>query len=55
MIFIEEHHHIAQPHRGLEGDTPIPSQQPEPMAEPTRLVSIFFVGSLQHHYVRVAA
>ena len=52
--YIEEYYHIARPHQGLDGDTPVPYDKPEPGDEPTKLVSIPVVGGLHHRYVRVA-
>jgi len=53
--FIEEYYHIARPHHGLEGETPFPTDKPDPVREPSRLVSIPVVGGLHHRYIRVAA
>ena len=53
--FIEEYYHLARPHQGLNGDTPVPSAKPESAADVSRLVSIPVVGGLHHRYVRVAA
>jgi transposase InsO family protein len=53
--FIEEYYHLARPHQGLHGDTPVPSAKPEPAADGSRLVSIPVVGGLHHRYIRVAA
>jgi transposase InsO family protein len=53
--FIEEYYHIARPHHGLEGETPFPTEKPDPVREPSRLVSIPVVSGLHHRYIRVAA
>jgi putative transposase len=53
--FIEEYYHLARPHQGLNGDTPVPSAKPESAADASRLVSIPVVGGLHHRYTRVAA
>ena len=53
--FIEEYYHLARPHQGLNGDTPVPRAKPESAAGVTRLVSIRVVGGLHHRYIRVAA
>lgn len=53
--FIEENYQVARPHQGLEGDTPFLRDKPEPVTEPSRLVSIPIVGGLHHRYVRLAA
>ena len=52
--FIKEYYHVARPHQGLNGDTPVPSAKPDPAPELRRLVSIPVVGGLHHRY-RVAA
>jgi transposase InsO family protein len=53
--FIEEYYHLARPHQGLNGDTPVLRAKPEPAANVSRLVSIPVVGGLHHRYIRVAA
>ena len=53
--FIEEYYHLARPHQGLNGDTPVPNAKPESAADASRLVSIPVVGGLHHRYMRVAA
>jgi putative transposase len=53
--FIEEYYHLARPHQGLNGDTPVPNAKPESAADASRLVSISVVGGLHHRYMRVAA
>jgi transposase InsO family protein len=35
--FIAEYYHLARPHQGLNGDTPVPSAKPEPAADVRRL------------------
>ena len=51
--FIEEYYHLARPHQGLNGDTPVSRAKPELAADVGRLVSIPVVGI--HRYIRVAA
>ena len=53
--FIEEYYHLARPHQGLNGETPVLSAKPESAADVSRLVSIAVVGGLHHRYMRVAA
>ena len=53
--YIEEYYHIARPHHGLEGETPFPTDKPDRVREPSRLVPIPVVGGLHHRYSRVAA
>jgi hypothetical protein len=53
--FIEEYYHLARPHQGLKGETPVLSAKPESAADVSRLVSIPVVGGLHHRYMRVAA
>ncbi len=53
--YIDEYYHLARPHQGLGGDTPVPHDNREPIAGPTKLISTPVVGGLHHTYVRVAA
>jgi transposase InsO family protein len=53
--FIDEYYHVARPHQGLNGDTPIPQQKTPVILGPSKLVSIPVAGGLHHRYVRVAA
>ena len=53
--YIEEYYHVARPHHGLEGETPVPTVKPKTVKEPSRLVSIPVIGGLHHRYIRVAA
>ena len=53
--YIEEYYHIARPHHGLGCKTPFPSDMPEQVKEPSRLVSIPVAGGLHHRYIRAAA
>jgi len=53
--FIEEYYHVARPHQGLKGDTPVPHAKPPEISGPGKLVSIPVLGGLHHRYVRVAA
>jgi len=49
--FIQDYYHIARPHQGLSGETPLP--QPPPGEGD--LVSVPVLGGLHHRYLRLAA
>ncbi len=53
--YIDEYYHVAGPHQGLDGDTPVPHEKPTFAAGTTKLISTPVVGGLHHRYVRVAA
>jgi transposase InsO family protein len=53
--FIDEYYHVARPHQGLGGDTPIPTESPPGIDGPTKLVATPILEGLHHKYHRVAA
>ncbi|GAG35589.1 unnamed protein product, partial [marine sediment metagenome] len=53
--FLDEYYHVARPHQGLDGDTPISHEKRERTPGPRKLISIPVLGGLHHRYVRVAA
>jgi len=53
--FIEEYYHVARPHQGLDGDTPIAHTEGPEISGPSKLISIPVLGGLHHRYIRVAA
>ena len=53
--FIEEYYHVARPHQGLGGDTPIATESPPDLDGPTTLVATPVLGGLHHRYERQAA
>jgi len=53
--YIQGYYHLARPHQGLDGDTPLPSNKTMRKEHPTKLVSIPICGGLHHRYERVAA
>lgn len=53
--FIDGYYHVARPHQGLSGDTPIASDKPKSIEGPSRLISFPVCGGLHHRYERVAA
>ena len=53
--YIDDCYHVARPHQGLDGDTPVSHEKPTLAAGPTKLISTPVVGGRHHRYVRVAA
>ena len=53
--FIEEYYHVARPHQGLDGDTPVLQTKQPQILGPSKLISIPVLGGLHHRYIRVAA
>jgi transposase InsO family protein len=53
--FIEDYYHIARPHQGLNGDTPVSQTKRPQILGPSKLISVPVLGGLHHRYVRVAA
>ena len=53
--FIEQYYHVARPHQGLAGDTPLPTESPPDTDGPTTLLTIPVLGGLHHRYLRAAA
>ena len=53
--FIEEYYHVARPHQGLNGDTPILQTKQPQISGPSKLISIPVLGGFHHRYLRIAA
>jgi putative transposase len=53
--FIEEYYHVARPHQGLDGDTPVLQTKQSHILGPSKLISIPVLGGLHHRYIRIAA
>jgi len=53
--FIEDYYHVARPHQGLDGDTPVSQTKRPEISGPSKLISIPVLGGLHHRYIRVAA
>jgi transposase InsO family protein len=53
--FIEEYYHVARPHQGLDGGTPVLQTKQPQILGPSKLISIPVLGGLHHRYIRVAA
>ena len=55
QAFIKEYYHVARPHQGMDGGTPMRQTTPREISGPSKLVSIPVLGGLHHTYIRVAA
>ena len=55
LEFIEEYYHVARPHQGLAGDTPVLQTKQPQISGPSKLISIPVPGGLHNRYVRTAA
>jgi hypothetical protein len=53
--FVEEYYHVARPHQGLDGNTPVLQTKQPHISGPSKLISIPVLGGLHHRYIRVAA
>ena len=54
--FIEDYYHVARPHQGLDGDTPIPQPKADALViGPTKLISTPILSGRHHSYHWVAA
>jgi hypothetical protein len=53
--YIQEYYHVARPHQGLDGGTPLAQEQPPRIDGPSKLISFPVCGGLHHRYKRVAA
>ena len=51
----KEYYHVARPHQGLDGDTPVLQTKQPQILGPSKLISIPVLGGLHHRYIRVAA
>ncbi len=52
---IEEYYHVARPHQGLDGDTPVLQTKQPQILGPSKLISIPVLGGMHHRYIRIAA
>ena len=52
--FIDDYYHVARPHQGLIGDTPVDREQPLQINGPSKLIAFPVCGGLHHRYERVA-
>ncbi len=43
---VRDYYHVARPHSGLDGDTPIPAKKQKPPDGPTKLISFPVCGGL---------
>ncbi len=51
--YLEQYYHVARPHQGLKGETPI--EEYEPPIGTGELISVPVLGGLHHRYYRAAA
>ena len=52
--YLKEYYHVARPHQGLAGETPIHQTKPK-STDGAKIISIPVVGGLHHRYERIAA
>jgi len=53
--FVDEYYHVARPHQGLHGKTPVAGEKPVQIDGASKVISFPVCGGLHHRYERVAA